>query len=105
MNKTEQAYNEVLQTRLEAGELLSVKFEPMKLRLADRTFYEPDFLVVLSNGEMEFHEVKGRPGQGPGGWMDDARVKIKVAAKEYWEYHFVGVSKLPRDGGWKVERF
>jgi intracellular sulfur oxidation DsrE/DsrF family protein len=48
----------------------------MKFRLADRTFYTPDFNVMLSNFEMEMHEVKGF-------MEDDAAVKIKVVAEIY----------------------
>ena len=53
------------------------KFHPMKLRLAKRTFYEIDFLVLRTTGALEFHEVKG------GHWEDDARVKVKVASEAF----------------------
>lgn len=104
MNKTELAYAEYL-SRLQAEGIISHwRFEPLKLRLADRTFYEPDFLIVTAEGLIELHETKGRPGAGPGGWMDDARVKIKVAAEMYPEFLFVGASRL-KSGGWKIEQF
>lgn len=108
-NSTEIAYEaEVLIPAQIRGEIRSWMFEPIKLRLADRTYYSPDYLVVLTNGRMAFHEVKGRPGSGPGGWMDDARVKVKVAAERYGElFGFVGASRLPKKdgGGWKIEVF
>lgn len=105
MNKTETAWAEQLEIRKLAGELVAWKFEPVKLRLANKTFYTPDFMVIRSDGTLEFQDVKGRDGSGPGGWEDDAKVKIKVAAKQFPEFHFVGVAKLPRGAGWKATEF
>ena len=76
MNKTEEAYAAHLELRKAAGEVLWWKFEGMKLRLADNTFYTPDFNVLTRDCVMECHEVKGY-------WIDDARVKIKVAAEMF----------------------
>ena len=59
MNKTEQAYESLLKLRQQAGEVLWYKFEGLKFRLADNTFYTPDFVVMLASGQMEAHEVKG----------------------------------------------
>ena len=71
MNKTEQRYAFHLAGLRQAGQIARYDFEPVKLRLADRTFYTPDFRVIIPDGTIEFHEVKGF-------WRDDARVKIKV---------------------------
>ena len=73
MNKTEAAYAAVLDARKHTGEVAWYAFEPINIRLADKCFYSPDFMVMLSSGEIEIHEVKGF-------WTDDALVKIKVAA-------------------------
>lgn len=73
MNKTEAAYGERLEWKRRAGEVLWFKFEPCSLRLADHTHYRPDFLVMMADGTLEVHEVKGH-------WEDDARAKIKIAA-------------------------
>ena len=99
MNKTESAYCQHLEQRKRAGEVAWYRFEGIKLRLADNTFYTPDFAVMLATGEMELHEVKGF-------WTDDARVKTKVAADQY-PFRIIGVTKLPAKagGGWKVEEF
>ena len=99
MNKTEAAYDEVLRNRQRNGEVAWFKFEGVKLRLADNTFYTPDFAVMLACGQMELHEVKGY-------WQDDARVKIKVAADLY-PFRFIAVQPLPKKsgGGWKTEEF
>lgn len=99
MNKTEGRYAEHLLKRKYAGEVLWLKFEGVKLRLADNTFYSPDFAVMLSNGQLEMHEVKGF-------WTDDARVKIKVAADIY-PFKFVAVKERSKKngGGWEYEEF
>lgn len=70
------------------------KFHPLKLRLAKRTFYEIDFLVLRTSGALEVHEVKG------GHWEDDARVKIKVAAEAFPFPFFVATR---HDGAWEIE--
>ncbi|WP_299078953.1 hypothetical protein [uncultured Paraglaciecola sp.] len=98
-NKTEQAYESMLNKMMVAGEILWYRFEGIKLRLADNTFYSPDFAVMLASGQMEMHEVKGH-------WLDDARVKIKVAAEQY-PFRFIAAKpKTKRSGGgWEIESF
>lgn len=96
MNKTEAEYAWRLEARKRAGEVLWYKFEGVKLRLADKTFYEPDFAVMLADGLLEMHEVKG------GVWEDDARVKIKVAASLY-PFKFLAAIKAGKE--WKIEDF
>ena len=100
VNQTEAAYAELLELRKCAGEVSWYRFEGIKLRLADNTFYTPDFAVMLSGGEMELHEVKGSLSY----IMDDAKVKIKVAAEMY-PFRFVLVARRAkkRGGGWDVQ--
>lgn len=99
MNKTEQSYADRLKLLQHAGEIAWFKFEGVKLRLADNTFYSPDFAVMLASGVMEMHEVKGF-------WQDDARAKIKIAADLY-PFRFIAVKVKPKKegGGWAVEEF
>lgn len=99
MNKTEAEYELELKGHLHVGLILWYRFEGLKLRLADNTFYTPDFAVMNMRGEIECHEVKGF-------WQDDARVKIKVAADQY-PFIFKAVRKLPKKdgGGWALEQF
>ena len=99
MNKTEAAYGHHLQQLQTAGEILWHAFEGVKLRLADNTFYTPDFAVMRADGQLEMHEVKGF-------WQDDARVKIKVAASMY-PFKFIALKAKPKKdgGGWAVEEF
>lgn len=95
MNKLEAAYAARLESLKLAGEIADYRFECIKLRLADNTFYAPDFMVLRPDGAFEVHEVKGH-------WEDDARVKIKVAAAQF-PFKFVAVKKTKN--GWVREVF
>lgn len=99
MNKLEQQYAAHLEGLKLLGGVESFWFDALKLRLADNTFYTPDFLVQKIDGHLEVHEVKGF-------WEDDARVKIKVAAAMF-PFRFVAVTaKRKKDGGgWSLEEF
>ncbi|MCL7941202.1 DUF1064 domain-containing protein [Halomonas sp. ATCH28] len=99
MNQTEAAYEADLAFMKSAGDVAWYRFEGLKLRLADSTFYTPDFAVMRSDGVMECHEVKGF-------WRDDARAKIKIAAEMY-PFRFLSVKKRRKKdgGGWDVEVF
>lgn len=93
MNKLEASYAALLALMVRNGTILRFDFEPEKLRLADRTFYTPDFRVVMPDGCVEFHETKGH-------WEDDARVKIKVAA-EMHPYTFKAIRWVKKQ--WEIE--
>ena len=92
MNKTESQYAAHLELRKRDGDVLWYKFEGVKLRLADNTFYTCDFMVLRKDCQVEMHEVKGF-------MTDDAAVKIKVAASIYpFEFYIVRKSKI----GWTM---
>ena len=74
MNKLEAKHARELEYRKEAGEITGYWFEEIKFRLADKTWYTPDFFVRMADGTYEVHECKGF-------MRDDAAVKIKVAAR------------------------
>ena len=95
MNKTEAEYAERLESLKLAGEISDYRFECVKFKLADKTFYTPDFMVLRPDGTFELHEVKGF-------WEDDARVKIKVAAAQY-PFKFIAARKVK--GAWETEEF
>lgn len=99
MNKTETAYAQELEARKNAKELLWYAFEGVTLKLADGCRYTPDFAVLMADGTIEMHEVKGY-------WTDDARAKIKVAADKF-PFRFIAVYRQAKKdgGGWKVEEF
>ena len=111
MNKGEAAYALILDQRLAAGHIVAWWFELLSIRLADSTHYKPDFLVMLADGTLEIHEVKGRKrGKATSDgtraadtfWVEeDAWAKVKIAA---------GVSPFPirivfpiGDGHWGEE--
>ena len=96
MNKTEGKYADYLELRKKAGEIIRWVFEPFKLRLADNTFYSPDFMVVTAE-QIEIHEYKGH-------WEDDARVKIKVAAELFPEFQFIA-ARTDKTGSYQFEYF
>ena len=98
-NKTEAAYGEMLENLKRLGVIVWYKFEGLKFRLADNTFYTPDFAVMVAGGALEAHEVKGF-------WTEDARVKIKVAADMY-PIQFIAVKVVSKKlgGGWSKEEF
>jgi hypothetical protein len=95
MNKLEARYAAYLEMGRIGGNLEWYAFDAIKLRLAEATFYTPDFLVMLPDGEIQCHEVKGF-------WEDDARVKIKVAASKF-PFTFLGLRLVK--GQWEAERF
>ena len=99
MNGIEREYAAHLESLRIAGKIEWYVFDAVKLRLAENTFYTPDFFVMLANGEIEVREVKGF-------WEDDARVKIKVAADKF-PFRFIGVTKRTKKsgGGWEMEYF
>ena len=94
MNSLERRYADHLRSLQLAGEIHSFAFERHNLKLADKTYYKPDFEVMLPDGTIEFHEVKGF-------MQDDANVKIKVAAQQFPQYvfHLVQWDKWT---GWKI---
>jgi len=94
MNKTEADYSAYLEILLRAGEIAWYRYEGIKFRLASNTFYSPDFAVMLPDGEMQIHEVKGY-------MMDDAAAKIKIAA-EMFPFQFFIVRK--EKSGWNVTK-
>lgn len=96
MNGLERRYANVLAMLKRIGEIAEYSFEALKFRLADNTWYTPDFVVWLSDGSIQAHEVKGF-------WRDDARAKIKIAAEMYPRVRFIALQEP--DGGWRTEEF
>jgi len=96
MNGLEKSYALHLDLLYKAGAIKHYEFEPIKLRLADKTFYTPDFLVITNDGILEMHETKGF-------WRDDAKVKIKVAAEQHFYIKFIAIQL--KAGKWLTEEF
>lgn len=110
MNKTESAYNDHLSLLLRAGEIDGFAFEAIKLRLADNTFFTPDFLVMAKDGVLELHDTKGttkklrasgRKEAIP--WIEeDAKIKLKVVA-ELFPFRVFAAFKTSE--GWQKQQF
>lgn len=77
MNRLEANYSLELEAQKRRGEILDWMFEAWKFKLANRTWYTPDFAVLTLDGTVELHETKGF-------LRDDANVKFKVAAELHW---------------------
>ena len=97
MNKLETEYAAHLELLKRAGEIADYKFERFKLRLAKLCYITVDFAVMLPDGVIEFHETKGF-------MEDDAAVKLKVVAEEFWWFRFKLVKKVAKKdgGGFKI---
>jgi hypothetical protein len=97
MNRWEQDYAEHLGKLLAVGAVQWFAFEPIKLKLADKTTYSPDFLVLAQDSVLECHEVKSF-------WQEDSRVKIKVAAAMF-PFRFKAAFRKNQRDAWKMEEF
>lgn len=95
MNKTEEEHAWSLEMQKRRGEILEYRFAPLRLILADRCTYEPDFLVITREGLVEFHEVKGEYV------TDDATVKLKLAARLFPYFTFRRYQRIKKEG-WKM---
>jgi hypothetical protein len=74
LNKWELHFADQLEYRRMQGEIVWWAFEPFRIRLADDTFYKPDFVTVDKDGRTEIYEVKGF-------MREAARVRLKVAVE------------------------
>ena len=95
MNKLETRYFNMLTGRKALGQILDFWYEPVTFKLAFDTRYTPDFMVMLNDGTIVFHETKGW-------WEEDAKIKIKCAAEKF-PFIFIGVKSV--SGGWEYENF
>lgn len=109
-NKTEAAYEQYLSLLHKAGEVEGFLFEGIKLKLADKTFYTPDFLVYAKDGVVELHDVKGttKKKRSDGSkvaapWIEeDAKLKLKIVAERF-HFRVCAVFKTP--DGWERQEF
>lgn len=91
LNKTEKLFLSDLRMR----QTSVIGIQSITLKLGDDCRYTPDFWEVDGVGNFTFYEVKGF-------WRDDARVKIKVAARLFPWARFYAVQRL--QGRWKYEQ-
>jgi hypothetical protein len=98
MNKTEAAYAQILAARKHDGTILDWKFHAIRVRLADNTFYEPDFLVLSASGQIEIHETKGSFTTQAG------QTKVKLCA-EVLPWFRVFKCSRQKNGEWIIHEF
>ncbi len=90
LNKTEAAFL----AWLRANHWENIAIQAITLKLGDDCRYTPDF-TAIKDGKLVAFEVKGF-------WRDDARVKIKTAARQFRWLKFIAVTKA-KGGGWDEE--
>jgi len=91
LNKLEKAFL----THLRCLKYENIHIQAITLKLADDVRYTPDFSYRDFNGRMVMAEVKGF-------MRDDARVKLRVAARAFPEFIFVLCTKS-KSIGWVIE--
>lgn len=101
MNKTEARYAAHLEVLKNLGLVKWWAFEAITFRLAPRTSYTPDFLVLTRDDLLECHEVKGALAVV----QEDARVKVKVAAAMFPLVFKLVVPSKQNRASWDVEEF
>ena len=90
-------YAAYLDSLVHVGKVLCWRYEPLSLRLADRTTYTPDFLIILPDGTMELHETKGY-------WRPQAWIKYKIAVENFPWFVFASVMRS-KGGVWVIKKF
>jgi hypothetical protein len=101
MNGTEAAYALVLEERRRLGLIREWSYESEKLTIAYRCKYVVDFRLVMPDGSIEYHEIKGSKRNGRFYTRDKGLIKIKVAATRYSDRRFYIVWKVK--GEWRQE--
>jgi hypothetical protein len=98
MNSWERAYAQRLEVQRLAGHIVSWSFEPMSFRLARKTFYHPDFMVITLE-DVQFHEVKGPVAQ------DDAVAKWKIAAEQHPWARWIWAQRKSAKEPWAITEY
>ena len=107
MNKTEAAFDTELRFQRSCGHVVWFAFEAMKFRLADNTFYTPDFAVLYGDGMLRMIDTKGttkKDGKYRPFVEEDAKIKAKIAAEQF-PISFALAYRLPKKAGgeWVIE--
>ncbi|KOR22976.1 hypothetical protein ABW54_03900 [Burkholderia cenocepacia] len=89
-----EAYGELLATMRQIGRVLWFRANPIKLRLADETYYCPNFAVMVASGHLEMHHVVNAAKNEP-------LTTVKIAAEQF-PFRFVAVHR-DDSCGWKFE--
>jgi hypothetical protein len=96
------SYAQHLELRRKVGDIVWWAFEPIRVRVAKNTYFVPDFMVMLSSGELELHDTKGSKRVTRKSGLveevaytkEDAQMKMKIVAellpiplKKVWRTH------------------
>lgn len=108
MNEVEKRRAAELDAELRDGVIQAWAYERVTFRLANRTTYTPDFMVIDAAGLIRFEEIKGT-----GGWLNESsRTKWKTAAEQNpWALFRALVERKKADrealslGRWTVETY
>ncbi len=108
MNKTEARYADHLELARVAGVVLEWRFEQFTLKLGPDLRYTPDFFVLVPDGFIELHEVKGPKKDKVTGkqtyWAEeDGLVKIRSAAQQFQWFTFRLCWWNKDTGAWQVK--
>jgi hypothetical protein len=98
MNGTETAYAQRLDALKHDGTIIDWKFHVLRVRLADNTYYEPDFIVMTADRELQIHECKGSFT------TDKGQIKVKLCAEVLPWFRVFKCSKQ-KDGSWIIQEF
>lgn len=98
MNGTETAYAQRLDALKHDGTIIDWKFHVLRVRLADNTYYEPDFIVMTAERELQIHETKGTFTTPLG------QAKVKMCAEVLPWFRVFKCSKQ-KDGSWVIQEF
>lgn len=90
-SKWEQQYAEHLELRRMAGQIRAWDYEPWRILIGVDAWYTPDFRLLMPDGSIHWHEVKGYRREA-------AIVRIKAAALAHPNETFVLVTK--KGGQW-----
>lgn len=98
MNKLEGEYARILQAKRHRGEIIFDRYEALKLRIGDKCFYSPDFLIIRANNPKPLLvEIKGAAIHQKK-LYEDGIIKFKAAKELYPCFDFEMWSKI--DGEW-----
>ena len=93
MTKPEGIYSFELEALQREGAIQRWAYESIKVRLAKRTWYTPDFAIWFPDGHLRIVEIKG------GFVRDDAAAKFKIARETYPEWEWVCLQRVGQ--GWR----
>jgi hypothetical protein len=110
MNKLEAKYAEYLEQQRRDGYVDCFEYEPVKFKLADKTYYTPDFVVMRPDGLIEVHDTKGTTTRRDGAgsrvkkpfYEQHSAIKIKsCAAKFPFRFFMVWMN----EGVWQLDEY